>query len=66
LGDPLGADEARHLDLVDAGGREEVDEPGLVGRWDVSGLVLEPVARGDIGDADMVGHGRMVRDRDQR
>ena len=56
LGDPFGADETGDFDLVDACQAESLDESGLVSRWNESGLVLEAVAWGDIGDGNSMGH----------
>ena len=45
---------------------EELDQPDLVGGRDHLGLVLKPVARADLADADRLGqlaHAREVRRR---
>jgi hypothetical protein len=57
---PFRADEGGDFDLVDAGRGEEFDELDLLRSGDVGGLVLEAVAGGDVGDADVIGHEGMV------
>src|SRR5437764_3124465 len=57
------ADEARHLQPLQPGPREHLDEPDLVVGGDDLRLVLEPVARADLADADAlreVGHRRPI------
>src|SRR5690606_22043166 len=49
---PLRADEAGRLDAPQPGGGEAVDQGDLVGGGDRRLLVLQPVARADLDDAD--------------
>ncbi len=53
LRDGLGADEAHGLDAGQAGARERIDEPDLVGGGH-GRLVLEPVARSDLPQRDPI------------
>src|SRR5690606_13084606 len=53
---PFRTDEAGRLDALQTGGREPVDQRDLVGGGDQSLLVLQPVARADFDDADVVVH----------
>src|SRR6185369_1769329 len=50
LRDDLGVDEADRLDPRDAGGGDQLDELGALGRVEVLALVLEPVAGRDVED----------------
>src|SRR5204863_6260593 len=52
LRDHVVADEGRHLESLQAGRSEHVDQAHLVGRGDDLGLVLKPVARPDLTDSD--------------
>ena len=52
LRDAVGAHERRHLDLAQARRHERAHERDLHVRRDRRALVLEPVARADLGDAD--------------
>jgi len=52
LGDHVSADEARHLDPLEAGPREGIDQPDLVLGRDPLGFVLKPVPGPDLADPD--------------
>src|SRR5215218_6365048 len=54
LREHVGAHEARDLDAAQPGARERVHEPDLVLGADLVGLVLEPVARPDLADLDLL------------
>ncbi len=61
LRDHVGADERGHLDPLQPGGDQHLDQPDLVGGRDHLRLVLEAVARPDLTDPDAVrvaGHGQ--------
>src|SRR5215218_920107 len=61
LWDDVGADEARHLEALQARAREHLDQPHLVVGRDGLGLILEAVARADLADADrIVSHGYIM------
>ena len=55
LRDHVGADERGHLDPLQPGGDQHLDQPHLVGGRDHLRLVLEAVARADLADPDAVG-----------
>jgi hypothetical protein len=64
LWDHVGPYEARHLDPAQARARERVDQLHLRGGGQDLGLVLKPVARANLPDADRIWQRRWAHVRD--